>query len=362
MKSEAAEFLDHLAECADPADLPTLVAACAGRRVMVPGRYSGADNWIVSAIGHEKAEALIKRLNTDQRYDIEFEVPMAGHGVYLRTREAIRRRVITGLDLGLPIVMIAAATGITRRAVQRHKQLLIASGWKSEADPRLARALAYLYPAGAREIVFPDIGSLVAGELGSENSDPVDVTSVFQRLFSSISVLALPPPEGPEQDQLAAAEPGDAYTACGISDLIAAIARLRGSDLAHRIGALCIASKRNIPFGPRAIMGERHPFSAVLGSIDGRRLAFDLVLGGFVLDAVEHKGTQARASASRGTGQLSDLEARIKDYVLSGRTPFDLLLLCDAPKADVMRLYKRFKKVRHRNAETSHRQLATRQR
>ncbi|WP_230204138.1 hypothetical protein, partial [Enterococcus faecium] len=54
VRSEGKEFLDFLAEIADPADLPLLIAACAGRKVYVPDFEAQPDCWIFLAIGREK--------------------------------------------------------------------------------------------------------------------------------------------------------------------------------------------------------------------------------------------------------------------------------------------------------------------
>ncbi|WP_156311869.1 hypothetical protein [Methylobacterium platani] len=128
-------MLRHLERIADPADLPVVIAAIAGRRVFIP-RTPTRGNIFCRALGADKGIELVRRLNADEPYGCEIDVPLAETGAAEIRRRMIRQGIIESSKNGINTTDTAMKLGITRRRVQQLRRQLIDEGTLSEEDAR----------------------------------------------------------------------------------------------------------------------------------------------------------------------------------------------------------------------------------
>lgn len=114
-----------LAEIAEVAGLEAALAV-ARAKGGVPARFCsrlGPENWLVQAVGMEKAELLSQHF-TSKRGRIEFDIPLGPTGSYKRDMMARAEAMQRALASGQKTTHTARALGITRRSVQRFNEKL----------------------------------------------------------------------------------------------------------------------------------------------------------------------------------------------------------------------------------------------
>lgn len=111
-----------LAEIAEIAGLDAALAV-ARAKGGVPARFAsrlGPENWLVEAVGMEKAKLLSDHF-TSGRGRIEFDIPLGPTGSYKRDQLARAQAMQKAIASGRKTVETARALGVTRRSVQRFK-------------------------------------------------------------------------------------------------------------------------------------------------------------------------------------------------------------------------------------------------
>lgn len=119
-----------LAEIAEVAGLEAALAIAAAKGG-IPARFCsrlGPENWLVTAIGREKAELLSEHF-TSKRGRIEFDIPLGPTGSYKQQQQARAAAMQRAIENGQRTTHTARGIGITRRSVQRFKARL------AEKDP-----------------------------------------------------------------------------------------------------------------------------------------------------------------------------------------------------------------------------------
>jgi hypothetical protein len=117
---------DHLpallAEIAEVAGIDAALAI-AQARGGITARFAsrlGPENWLVQAVGMEKAQLLSDHF-TSGRGRIEFDIPLGPTGSYKRDMLARAEAMRKALASGQKTTQTARHLGITRRSVQRFK-------------------------------------------------------------------------------------------------------------------------------------------------------------------------------------------------------------------------------------------------
>jgi hypothetical protein len=108
-------------------DAALAIAAVQGGQYARIGSRLSDDNWLVQAIGREKAEQLsFHYLSGKGRFDLY--IPIGPSGSYLEERRNRAARVAIALENGMSIKDAARAVGITRRSVHAQKAKLRSGG------------------------------------------------------------------------------------------------------------------------------------------------------------------------------------------------------------------------------------------
>lgn len=288
MKGEGSQFLAMLEKAADPADLPVLLAACAGRRVHVPHTRATDHSWIVLTIGRERADELVCRLSENGWYGGEVDVPFNGGGLLRAFHKAIRNRVAECVREGKSNQIIAAEIGITKRAVLLNKAKLRRLGELPEVDQSAALTNHYLGAtratakwAGAPELPQP------AGADAAQADD--------------LAAVAVPIPDD----------------ATARERILAILQRECGpADAAQLVSATGL---RAVSLHPRALRRPTHPFHAVLGEERAVRLAMQIVGAGLGDGPV-----RLAERPERLTPLVRSIRAKLLERILPVRIAADL--------------------------------------
>jgi hypothetical protein len=115
MTTKLSGVLGEIASVAGEPAAMTIAAHVGGTRVYIPAKADD-DHWLVQAIGREAADKVCELL-AGGRYD----VPLGSGGAYRSMRRAIAKRVHDMDRAKKSSAEIARATGLTQRAVHRHR-------------------------------------------------------------------------------------------------------------------------------------------------------------------------------------------------------------------------------------------------
>jgi hypothetical protein len=115
MKSALPGVLSEIAAVAGEAAAIAISARVGGTRVYIPAK-AASGHWLVEAVGCEAAGKICAQLGGD-RHDI----PLASGGAYRSFRRALAKQVHDLDRAGKSSRAIARETGLTQRAVHRHR-------------------------------------------------------------------------------------------------------------------------------------------------------------------------------------------------------------------------------------------------
>jgi hypothetical protein len=122
MRDQLPPLLAEIAEVAGLDAALAIAAAKGGQEVFFVSRLTD-DNWLVQAVGREKAMLLSDHF-TSGRGRIKMNIPLGPIGTYAQARRMAIKRVREALDQGASLNQAAAQAGITARSVSRYKSRL----------------------------------------------------------------------------------------------------------------------------------------------------------------------------------------------------------------------------------------------
>ncbi|CAO4177631.1 hypothetical protein EEDFHM_03139 [Methylorubrum populi] len=217
------------------------------------------ESWIVKAIGRERADALVRSLNEEERYGVDIDIPFNGQGLMASVHRVIKERIRAGLQSGRPISVIAAECGITRRSVQLQKVKLQQLGLLPAVDATAAAVDRYCRPTSATQAVAAlTVEQVDRGEETSRN-----VAHAFATAVSHDAELAERSTGG--EDSCLSRE----------ARALAWVERMHGREACERITEACRGKK--VSLTPQAVARQEHPFRSVLEETDSRLLALRIV-------------------------------------------------------------------------------------
>ena len=118
MASDGSRLIDLIAKYGDDDDADLAVMLFGGSRVSLPSWMKG-DHWLISLVGREAAEAIVKEMNFDGCGGMVV-LPLAERSLMEKNRREVYRR----LKLGQSTDRIAREVAVSRRTVQRHRAAL----------------------------------------------------------------------------------------------------------------------------------------------------------------------------------------------------------------------------------------------